>query len=41
MSAREMHWNVLIDVVLVVESNRAPLTLAKHRILSIHAIPAL
>jgi len=28
-------------VVVVVESNRAPLTLAKRRILPIHAIPAL
>jgi len=33
---------VFIDVVVVlVESNRAPLTLAKVRTLSIHAIPAL
>ena len=39
-SAWEVRWNVFIDVV-VVESNRAPLTLAKHRILSIHTIPAL
>jgi hypothetical protein len=37
-----VHQNVFIDVVVVlVENNRAPLTLAKVRILSIHAIPAL
>jgi hypothetical protein len=34
ISAWEVHRNVFIDVVLV-ESNRAPLTLAKRRILSI------
>jgi hypothetical protein len=37
-----VHQNVFIDVVVVlVESNHAPLTLAKVRTLSIHATPAL
>jgi len=40
ISACELRRNVFVDVV-VVENNRALLTLTKHRILSIHAIPAL
>jgi hypothetical protein len=40
ISAWEVRRNVPTDVV-VAKSNRVPLTLAKHRILSIHAIPAL
>jgi hypothetical protein len=38
ISAWEVRRHVFIDVVI--ESNRASLTLAEHRILSIHAIPA-
>jgi hypothetical protein len=38
ISAWEVRRHVFIDVV--VESNCASLTLAEHRILSIHAIPA-